>query len=156
MDIDKDKLEEIIKRYDSKHFATLINDQVISHKDNLIQELKALINPKWEPKEYIPNWGSQSDGNITDSDRIDKEERLYGNNWPTRELAETARDMNKRNQLILQYKTEKGFGDGRCGINHGNGEWYAYENSYIDNPELTFETKEQTEETIKAVGLNES
>lgn len=151
MDIDKNQIQEIIDGLRVYNPHTVV--------DETVKQLKALIEPKWEPKVYEPNFYIGRNGLISISDLIYNPDRLYGGEWPTIEAAETARDMNKRNQLILQYKLEKGFGDGGWIIvyHERREQWEVLNASdQPENPELTFETREQAVETLKAVGLNES
>lgn len=156
MEIDKDKLELIIEKLE----GTEQHKAVMSVNAAVLRELKALIEPeKWEPKEYLPNWDTDSSGGVFKSGSSNRAYRAYGNEWPTEELAKTANAMTKRNQLILQAKTEKGFGDGNYEINKGTGEdksilWGVVQVFKSANPETTFDTKEHGEEVLEMCRLN--
>lgn len=121
--------------------------------DRLTEKLKELINEKWEPKEG--KYHLHGDGHIASGGGSYGYVSM-GCSFKTEELAETARDMNKRNQLILQAKHEMGYGDGYYKITFGLGirGWCVMNDGKIDNPELTFETQEQAAKIISMVGLN--
>lgn len=153
MEIDKNRIEEIIERWESQ----VRNDTHLCVPKSVIKELKSLINPKWEPKGYEDGFYVAGYGTVGGHRRFTQNYILYGNTWPTKETAETARDMNKRNQLILQAKIEKGYGNGDNVIClNKRGVWQGAFSDSKENPELTFESAEQAEEVIKMVGLNES
>ena len=131
-----------------------------------IQMLKELKEPEeWEPKKYLPNFSIEQTGRITKWSRKNSNAvRLYGNEFPTEQLAQVARDMNKRNQLILQAKTEleerlgrKIDGGYEIHIGVGENQGSLWRSAYVfktANPELTFENQSQAEQVIKMVGLN--
>jgi len=146
MDIEKGQIQKIISQMEASEAPFY----------EACQMLRELIEgSKWEPKGCSPGFYIMGYGAIdSHSARFTNDYILYGNTWPTKELAETARDMNKRNQYILQYKTEKGFGDGPYGLEFKN-KWFVINSYYKANPELTFETREQAEETIKALRMND-
>lgn len=120
--------------------------------------LRKLIDDPWEPKRLDKVWYLNMDGCVCRGVQTDGC-RLFGNEWPTEELAKTARDMTKRNNLILQYKQEKGFEDGEWVIcKRNDGLWSEFANDMSEiliNPELTFETKAQAQEVINALRLND-
>jgi hypothetical protein len=151
MEIDKNKIQKIIDKL-------LKNGAIAAMNNEAIDELKELINEKWEPKAYKPFWFVDGGSGITEFRASTEEARKYGNEWPTKELAETARDMNKRNQLILQAKHEMGYGDGRAKIlyNYDRDCWEGRNGVYVSTPELAFKTREQAEVIIKMVGLNDA
>jgi hypothetical protein len=117
--------------------------------------LKSLIEEKWEPKKFDQHWWIGQGGGVhrSVSSGACTSSRLYGNEWETKELAETARDMNKRNQLILQAKHERGYGDGDWTLVYSADEekWVATYPNYPSNPELTFDTKAHAKEVLKMV-----
>lgn len=135
----KDKLREIISKSNKDETRKILEDL-----------LAELVEEKWEPKKYIPNWYILSDGKIISSSDEGDEYRLYGNEFPTEETTIIARNMNKRNQLILQAKIEMGYGDGRFGIFKQEDVWMCGTHS-PGNPELTFETREQAETVLNMV-----
>lgn len=99
--------------------------------EKIYQDLKRLI--EWEPKE-MHEYSSELGCQII--------------------------DMNVRNKRIALAKYEMGYKDGAWGIAYSNRKetWRSYNGGgyvgCIDNPELTFETKEQAEHIIKMIGLN--
>lgn len=143
MEIDEKKLKQII-------------DDIGAGLERGHIALRELINEKWEPKRHDYNHTAGPNGMVFSSTISEDSYRLHGSEFPTKELAETARDMNKRNQLILQAKHEMGYGDGYYKITFGLGirVWYVTNDGKIDNPELTFETQEQAAKIISMVGLN--
>jgi hypothetical protein len=151
MNIDKDQIQKIISQMEA-------SEQPFYEACKMLKEL---INPKWEPNEYTRPFYIGGDGGVFDNfyyptSAIEKT-RQYGNEWPTKELAETARDMNKRNQLILQAKTDIECEDGDWIISYRppNKLWVAIESERAkDNPELTFKEKEKAEEVIRMLDLN--
>jgi len=154
---DKADIEAILKDIESCANANNVHKYKAVPED-IIDRLKSLI--KWEPKEYEDPWISGGVGDALQAEFSDEEWRLAGNEWPTKELAETARDMNKRNQLILQYKNDPDnmFGDGNWAIYYLTAK-KRWKTSYVmgtENPELTFEKQEQAEEVIRKLGLNVS
>lgn len=151
MEIKKEQIEAIIVSY---------QDKMASREENaIIKELKALIEePEWEPKVYEPNWMIVSEGSVRESTVSTSIHRLYGNESPTKEVAEKIAQMNRRNQRIMQAKVEMGYRDGPWLITkylRGGGWDSKYNNDYLALPELGVETEEQAETIIKMVGLNE-
>lgn len=144
----KQKLKRIVESLEKSEFPFY----------EACKELKALIEPeKWEPEKIDGRcYQIMGDGHFCKDESAD-EYRLYGNEWPTKEHAELARDMNKRNQWILQAKIARGFGDGEWIISYDgcDREWKSVPSRLSDNPENTFETKAQGQEVIKMVGLND-
>lgn len=146
-----DKLKKIIDKIENESFSTQ-NKYWID--ESWLNELKELINEKWEPKggQYFVYPGGKIQYN---ADGYSDDAREYGNEFPTKELAETARDMNKRNQLILQAKHEMGYGGGKFYISRGtSGFWQASLSDWVPDPEISFETQTQAETVIKMVNLN--
>lgn len=121
----KQEIEQIIKELG---YVSL--ESVIVSKE-VLDKLKALIEPKpWEPEKFGELYRLFGDGHIEKRDvhSIQQDEyRLQGADHPTHKLAETAGGINKRNQLILQAKTERGFGDGGYEIAVGDdGKWNTH------------------------------
>lgn len=147
MNIDKEKIERIIEELSNP------SEDVM----RVVHKLKSLIEPeKWEPKEYEGDiYQMMGDGTFC-KDRSFDSYRLHGSEWPTKELATIARDMNKRNQLILQAKHEKGYGDGIYYLYYHcvSEDWCVVSDGNTSNPELTLETNEQAERIIELLQLN--
>lgn len=139
----KEEIERLIKKFE---------DSQVTTEHQIIKELKALIEPeKWEPKGGLliiePN------GVITEEEEQPYGCVVYGNAWETVKLAGIARDMNKRNQLILQAKHEIGAEDGRFGLFIQHGYWVCGTVS-PGNPELSFKERTQGEKVIEMLQLN--
>ena len=157
MNITKDDIQKVINQLES----SVDSSERMFYEGpfyEACQMLKELIEEKpWEPKEYDPYWWINVSGEVCPPECISPKAIMgYGNRWPTKELAKTARDMNKRNQLILQAKTEIGAKDGRLYITKGrSGLWQASSSDWIPDPEITFESQYQAEQVIKMLRLNE-
>ena len=149
MDI-KEKIQAIIDKYED-----VFDHGYRPHPKHLLKDLKSLL--EWEPKEHDYPLVIMPDGEIV-SGSGDYATRLMGGEWSNTGIAVKARDMNKRNQLILQAKHEMGYGDGRYKIffNKHCNVWLTSAGYHTANPELCFETKEQAEHVIEMVGLNET
>jgi len=127
--IDKQKLERIIEE---------VENSLMHFPGNVVADLKDLIEPeKWEPK----NIASFSQG---------MHDKYYA--------------MEERNRRIFLAKAELEEKPGRkidgdFSIAYGSGieEWMVCKDMGLSsNPEITFDTKEQADEVIKMVGLNDN
>lgn len=159
--MESDKIRQAIEGLSERGFyKDAVGNDWVSVDREVLEKLKALIEPeKWEPKEYPENWNISSRGNVTNSSQSNKAFRLYGNESPTREVAGKIEGTNRRNQRIMQAKTEMGFGDGQYEICFGSvdsekKDWQVVCVYRAANPELTFDTQEHGEEVLKMVGLN--
>lgn len=147
----KDKIQSIINKMDA---ITIYRQGLVMIPAEALDELRALIKEdKWEPKQYEFNWYFRSDGKVKSYSGSEEKARQFGNEWPTEELAIKARDMNKRNQLIMQAKHEMGYGDGNYAIFKNSGRWRGGVAS-PQNTEITFENRSQTETVINMLELN--
>lgn len=126
MEIDKEKLERIIGSMQQCQ-----GKPIVAITTEAFNELKELINPKWEPMTSISEYNQK--------------------------IHDAYFAMEERNKRIILAKLEKKFGDGKVKIyyTYDVGEWQAFGGMYSSDPELTFETKAQAEEVIRMVGLNE-
>lgn len=111
--------------------------------------------PKWEPKGG--EWTLFSTGKYKLASS-NNEWRLFGVECATQDQIEILRDMTRRNNLIFQAKCEIEDKGGCYEISYfaPRNIWVArYDLDRVTNPELSFTTRENAEQVIKMLRLNE-
>jgi len=129
MNIPSEKIEDLIERYKPRDPENSVpNIELVYERTyrQLIKELDSLI--KWQPKTLLE--------------------------YPIN-VQEQSIIMYERNLKILKAKHEMGYRDGDYSILYSNKNKWEVLPIRTANPELTFETREQGEEVIRIVGLNE-